>query len=74
MRSLRLTLPRTANIRINAICPWFVSTGMTAKLADVWKQHDLPVNKPAGVAEIIAGVAAEKGMNGKAVYMEGDRG
>jgi hypothetical protein len=47
---------------------------MTAKLADVWKQHDLPVNKPAGVAEIIAGVAAERGMNGKAVYVEGDRG
>lgn len=47
---------------------------MTAKLADQWKQHNLPVNRPAGVAEIIAGVAADRGMNGKAVYVEGDRG
>lgn len=74
MRSLRLTLPHAANIRINAICPWFASTGMTAKLADQWKQHNLPVNGPAGVAEIIAGVAADRGMNGKAVCVEGDRG
>jgi NAD(P)-dependent dehydrogenase (short-subunit alcohol dehydrogenase family) len=74
MRSLRLTLPRAANIRINAMCPWFVSTGMTAKLADQWKQHNLPVNRPAGGAEIIARVAADRGMNGKAVYVKGDRG
>lgn len=47
---------------------------MTAKLADQWAQHGLPVNKPEGVAQIIAGVAAERGMNGKVVYVEGDRG
>ncbi len=47
---------------------------MTAKLANAWAKHDLPANKPAGVAEIIVGVAAERGMNGKAVYVEGDRG
>ena len=74
MRSLCLTLPRAANIRINAICLWFLSTGMTAKLAGQWVQHGLPVNKPEGVAQIFAGVAAERGMNGKAVYVKGDRG
>jgi hypothetical protein len=47
---------------------------MTAKLAEQWKAHDLPVNKPERVAEIIAGVVAERGLNGKAVYVEGDRG
>ena len=67
-------LPCTANTRINAVCPWFVLTGMTAKLADVWEQHNLLVNKPAGLAEIIAGVVVERGMNEKAVYVEGDRG
>jgi NAD(P)-dependent dehydrogenase (short-subunit alcohol dehydrogenase family) len=74
MRGLRLTLHKAANIRVNAICPWYVDTAMTARLAEKWQKYSLPVNRPAGVAEIIAAVAASKGMNGKAIYVEGDRG
>jgi len=47
---------------------------MTAKLADTWQKYNLPVNKPAGVAKIVLGVASSKGLNGRAVYIEGDRG
>lgn len=36
-------------------------------------KHDLPVNEPTGVAEIIVGAAAQTGMNGKAIYIEGNR-
>jgi hypothetical protein len=47
---------------------------MTAKMADVWKQHDRPANTLAGVAEIIAGVAAQRGLNWKAMCVEGGGG
>ncbi len=46
---------------------------MTSELADAWAKHDLPVNQPARAAQIIIGVIAEKGMNGKAAHIEGDR-
>jgi len=74
MRCLRLTLPQTAHIRVNAICPWFVDTIMTAGIATQWRKAGLPINVPAGIADIIVGVANEKGMNGKAIYVEGNRG
>jgi len=74
MRGLRVQLPETTNIRINAICPWFVDTIMTAGISTQWRKAGLPINTPIGVAEIITGLACEKGMNGKAIYVEGNRG
>jgi short-subunit dehydrogenase len=74
MRCLRLALPQAANIRVNAICPFFTATNMTAEVAEQWRKHNLPVNEPTGVAEIIVGIASHKGMNGKAIYIEGNRG
>jgi hypothetical protein len=47
---------------------------MTAKLADTWQKYNLLMNKPTGVAEIVLGVASKIDMNGKAIYIEGDRG
>ena len=71
MRGLWLTLLKAANIRINTIYPSYVKTVMTENLAEMWRKYELPVNKPAGVAEIILGVATSEGMNGSAVYIGG---
>lgn len=73
MRCLRMTLP-ASGIRINAICPWFTDTVMTAGIKEKWVENNLPMNDPAGVAALIAGVACEKGMNGKSIYVEGNNG
>lgn len=72
LRCLRLTLP-DSNIRINAVCPWFVNTRMSAGIAESWKTHNLPMNEPVDVANIIIGLGCERGMNGKAFYVEGAR-
>jgi len=73
LRCLRLTLP-DSHIRINAVCPWFVKTRMTAGIAEVWAKHKLPMNETEGVAKIIVDIGCERGMNGKAIYVEGNRG
>jgi len=74
LRGLKLTLPDAANIRINAVCPWFVKTIMTAGIADKWRKANLPMNDTEGIAAVYAGLAAERGMNGRAIYVEGNRG
>jgi hypothetical protein len=74
MRSLRLYLPPTTGIRVNAICPWMVPTAMTAGIESLWRAADLPINETVDVAKIIAGVACDPEMNGKAIYVEGGRG
>jgi len=51
-----------------------VDTIMTAGIREKWKEHKLPMNDPAGVASLIIGVASEKGINGKTIYVEGNRG
>ncbi|KEF63645.1 uncharacterized protein A1O9_01623 [Exophiala aquamarina CBS 119918] len=74
MRSLRLYLPPTTDIRVNAICPWMVPTAMTAGIETMWRAAGLPINETVDVARIIAGVACDPDMNGKAIYVEGGRG
>lgn len=47
---------------------------MTAGIAEVWEKYKLPMNETEGVANIIADIGCERGMNGKAIYVEGNRG
>lgn len=61
------------DIRINAICPWFVASAMTEGMIETWRSTGLPTNEPIGVANVVVGVAAEKEMHGKALYVEGNR-
>lgn len=73
MRSLRLYLPQSVGVRVNVVCPWAVDTQMLSGIREVWRKEDLPLNQPDGVAAVIAGLTAAKGMNGKAMYVEGNR-
>jgi hypothetical protein len=47
---------------------------MTAGIADKWRKAGLPMNDTEGIAAVYAGLAAAAGMNGKAMYVEGNRG
>lgn len=40
----------------------------------MWRAAGLPINGTVDVARIIAGVACDPDMNGKAIYVEGGRG
>ncbi|KAJ9639195.1 hypothetical protein H2204_003806 [Knufia peltigerae] len=73
MRSLRLYLPPMTGIRVNAICPWMVPTAMTEGIVSSWKAADLPIQSTSDVARVVAGVACNQELNGKAFYVEGGR-
>jgi len=74
VRSLRPYLPKTHNIRTNAICPWMTDTIMVEGIKEEWAQEKLPINSPQSVGRIIIEVAADGESNGKAVFVEGGRG
>jgi NAD(P)-dependent dehydrogenase (short-subunit alcohol dehydrogenase family) len=42
MRCLSETLPKSAGIRANTLCPWFAETSMTAVFDKQWKRVKLP--------------------------------
>ena len=73
MRSLRLYTPSTLGIRVNAICPWMTATALVAGIEEAWHKAKLPVNQPIDVARVIMSVLKLKGLNGKAMYIEGGR-
>lgn len=59
MRSLRSTAPAMFyGLRVNAICPGFVRTGMTKLAEDMWVGKGLPVNEAKDVAELVVGLCA----------------
>ena len=73
MRSLRLYTPSALGLRVNAICPWMTATALVAGIQDAWYKAELPVNQPIDVAKVIMNVLRLKGLNGKAMYVEGGR-
>jgi NAD(P)-dependent dehydrogenase (short-subunit alcohol dehydrogenase family) len=59
MRSLRgITWNQFHHLRVNAICPAFVRTGMTKPFEGIWLAKGLPFNEPYDVAKLIAGLCA----------------
>ena len=73
VRTLRLYLGRTHDIRVNAICPWMTQTDMVRGVLDGWLQARLPINTPMDVARVAAGVLADRTLNGTTMYVEGGR-
>ena len=74
MRALRPWAPVRYNVRANAICPWATDTQILAGVRRRWVEEDLPLNQPVDVAKMILQCAADKDMNGRAVYVAGARG
>jgi NAD(P)-dependent dehydrogenase (short-subunit alcohol dehydrogenase family) len=79
VRSLRLSLPKTHNINVNAICPWMTDTVMVDGIRENWVRERLPVNSPESVGRIMLELAVgkdgeDKEWNGRAVFVEGGRG
>lgn len=59
LRTARLSFPESMKgIRVNALCPSFVRTGMTQDLVGKWEGAGLPVNEPEDLAKAIAALAA----------------
>ena len=59
MRSLRSSTPTAFHgLRVNAVCPSFVRTGMTKSFEDMWCAKGLPVNEPDDVAALAVGLCA----------------
>jgi NAD(P)-dependent dehydrogenase (short-subunit alcohol dehydrogenase family) len=57
MRCLRVTLPKThPGVRVNAIFPSMVDTPIVAMVKEQWIAAGNPVNTPADIAEVIAGL------------------
>jgi NAD(P)-dependent dehydrogenase (short-subunit alcohol dehydrogenase family) len=71
MRSSRKTLYERDGIRVNAVCPGVTDTPMSAHIMQPFKDAGLFWQSAGAVAEVIAGILTERGVNGKAFYVEG---
>lgn len=74
MRSLRPWAPIKYNVRANAICPWATDTQILGAVKEKWVQEKMPMNTPEDVARFIVQCAADKVLNGAAVFVSGGRG
>jgi hypothetical protein len=72
MRCLR-SLPQTANIPINSICPWFVDIAVTAGIAVQWSTNKPPINQSVDIAKVIVGRCLREGAQRNAIYVGGTR-
>lgn len=74
LRSTRKILYERDGIKVNAVCPGVTDTPMTASIIQPFKEAGLFWQPAEAVAEVILGIMASKGMNGKAFYVEGGDG
>lgn len=73
MRSMRKVLWERDAIRINVLCPGMTESNMTVGISDVFRNKNQPVNVPDDLAKPLLGFCTEKGMYGKAIYVEAGR-
>jgi NAD(P)-dependent dehydrogenase (short-subunit alcohol dehydrogenase family) len=73
MRSLRKILWERDGIRINVLCPGMTESNMTVGISEIFRERNQPVNVPDDLAKALLGYCTEKGMYGKAIYVEGAR-
>jgi len=74
MRALRPWAPVKYGVRANAICPWATDTHLLSGVKDKWVKEKMPMNTPENVARLILQCAADKALNGTAVFVSGGRG
>jgi len=74
MRALRPWAPAKYGVRANAICPWATDTQLLGGVRERWVKEEMPMNTPDDVARMIVQCAADKMLNGKAVFVAGGRG
>lgn len=58
------TVAQDAEIRLNAVAPYFTPTQITAGFAKEWKAAGLETNTPEGVASVIAQMALDSNRHG----------
>jgi len=56
---------REAEVRVNAVAPFFTPTYITSSYAEVWRERGLPENKTTDVAAAVVQMAADQGSEGR---------
>lgn len=72
MRALRPWAPLKYGVRVNALCPWATDTQLLG-VKEKWVKEKMPLNTPTDVGKIILQCSADRGLNGKAVFITGGR-
>ncbi|KAI7783550.1 hypothetical protein LA080_011679 [Diaporthe eres] len=72
MRALRPWAPLRYGVRVNALCPWATDTQLLG-VKEKWLKEKMPLNSPTDVGKIILQCSADRGLNGKAVFITGGR-
>ena len=73
LRTLRGKIHPRDGIRINAVCPTFTETGMTASLVEEMRNLGKVSNTADDVAKYVLGLEVSTNRNGQAIYVEGGR-
>lgn len=72
MRALRPWAPQRYGVRVNALCPWATDTQLLG-VKEKWVKEKMPLNTPTDVGKIILQCSADRGLNGRAVFITGGR-